>query len=373
MIALDESGKTLQQRHAAWWQRQESLLTVSKGASLDQLWLPLADGTLAQEDLDLLPGMLDLNRLAGEPQEPGPLETFQDLFKGRDPYGKVPWVEAILGAPVRVTVQSGGMRTPAPIHEWTDWENSPEHFNVDWFETLLRLTRLLVKRSGGKYAVSQPTLRGPSDLAEALLGPKLMSYAMYDHPQSLRLFLEEATGTFIKILHALLDIFEPIQDGYLSPYGIWAPGTIVRTQCDATAFLSARHYAEWYLPYDLEICRSVDYSFMHLHSVSLHTIDCMLEQEHPHAFEVTLEARPKGPSLKAMLPVFRRILQVKPLLLVGRLTLDEVKWLQDHLPAGGLAITARQEEWYLPQSWTPADTPTHILRKEPHTLDAFDC
>lgn len=345
MIVLNEAGKRLQQRHAAWWQRKESLLTISKGTSLDKLWLPLADGTLANEDLNLKPEILDLDRLAGQPQEPGPLETYQDQFLGRDPYGKVPWVEAILGAPVRVTVRSGGMRTPPVIHEWADWKNTPDHFNQEWFSSLLRLTCMLVERSGGKYAVTQPTLRGPSDLAEALLGPRLMSYAMYDNPDSLHRFLQEATGTFIKILHTLLGLFQPIQNGYLSPYGIWAPGTVVRTQCDATAFLSARHYAEWYLPYDLEICRSVDYSFMHVHSVSLHTIDPMLEQEHPHAFEVTLEARPKGPSLEAMLPVFKRILAVKPLLLVGRLTRDEVNWLQDQLPQGGLAITARQEEW----------------------------
>ena len=120
MITLDEAGKKLLQRHAAWWQRKESLLSVTRSPSLDRLWLPLADGSLAAEDLDLQPEMLDLDRLAGEPQEPGALETYQDLFRGRDPYGKVPWLEAILGAPVRVTVQSGGMRTPPTILELTD-------------------------------------------------------------------------------------------------------------------------------------------------------------------------------------------------------------------------------------------------------------
>ena len=351
MITLDENGKALQQRHADWWQRKTSLLTVFKGASLGGLWLPLADGSLAQEDLDLEPGMLDYDCLAGDPQPPGPLEMTQDLFRGRDPYGKVPWVEAILGAPVRATVQSGGMRAPAAVQDWSGWQRQPDHFNEAWFNALLKLTRMLVNRSGGTFAVTQPTMRGPSDLAEALLGPNLMSYSMYDHPQELQGFIDAATDTFIKILHALLEIIPPIAggtalpDGYLSPYGIWAPGTVVRTQCDASAFLSARHYSQWYLAYDLKICRSVDFSFMHVHSVSLHTIDAMLAQEHPHAFEVTLEARPKGPSLEQMLPIFRRILEVKPLLLVGKLSPDEVKWLQDKLPEGGLAITARQEEW----------------------------
>ena len=76
--------------------------------------------------------------------------------------------------------------------------------------------------------------------------------------------------------------------GYVNPFGIWAPGTVVRTQCDATAFLSAGHYAEWYLPYDERICEAVDYSIIHLHSCSLHTVDVLLEVERPHAIQVTL-------------------------------------------------------------------------------------
>ena len=80
MISLDESGKTLLKRHARWWQRKESLLSLVKGAPLGGLWLPLADGTLAQDDLDLKPDMLDLDRLAGEPQPEGPLETYRICF-----------------------------------------------------------------------------------------------------------------------------------------------------------------------------------------------------------------------------------------------------------------------------------------------------
>jgi hypothetical protein len=46
-----------------------------------------------------------------------------------------------------------------------------------------------------------------------------------------------------------------------------------------------------------------------------------------------------------MLPTFRKILGVKPLLLEGKLSPQEVRWLREELPAGGLAITARRSEW----------------------------
>jgi hypothetical protein len=344
-VTLDQDGLALLRRHADWWRRKASLFTTVQGAPLGDLWLPLADGTLATEDMDLQPEMLDIDRLAGPAQSSGLLQVHGDLFRTAEPYGRVPWVEAILGTPIRATIHGGSMRGRAFIRDWQEWEQQASHRDDAWFGLLKHLTELLTQRSSGRYAVVQPLMRGPSDLAEAVLGHQLMSFSIYDHPQSLQRFLEEVTGTFMAILRELLARIPPIRDGYVSPFGIWAPGTVVRTQCDATAFLSASHYAQWFLPYDVRICQSVDYSIIHLHSCSLHTVDALLAVERPHAIQVTLEARPRGPSLEDMLPTFRKILRLKPLLLEGQLTQGEVRWLQDQLPTDGLAITAQQAEW----------------------------
>ncbi len=75
------------------------------------------------------------------------------------------------------------------------------------------------------------------------MGPDLMCFSIYDHPDELCGFLEEVTDVFIEVLHALLARIPPVAGGYMSPFGIWAPGTVVRAQCDASAFLSAKHYA----------------------------------------------------------------------------------------------------------------------------------
>jgi hypothetical protein len=312
---------------------------------LGDLWLPLADGTLASEDLDLTPEMLDVDLLAGPPLEPGSLELYESRFRTVAPYARVPWVEAILGTPIRATIQGGSMRTQAFIEDWDEWARGTPHRHQAWFDLLLRLTELLAQRSGGRRAVAQTLMRGPSDLAEAVLGPERMALSLYDHPRALRRFLDEVTEAFIEILHAQLARIPPVHGGYVSPFGIWAPGTVVRTQCDATAFLSGAHYAEWFLPYDVRICETVDYSIIHLHSCSLHTVDALLAVERPHAIQVTLEAEPSGPPLEAMLPTFHKVLGAKPLLLEGKLSEDEVRWLQDELPADGLAITARQTNW----------------------------
>jgi hypothetical protein len=344
-ITLDDEGVALIEAHRRWWQREGTLLTRDHGAPLGDLWLPLADGTEATEDLDLTPDMVDVERLVGPPLEPGPLGITGDRFDTTTAFGRVPWVEAVLGGPIRATLQGGSMRTQAFIQDWESWQGVAAHRDAAWYDLLLHMTELLVARSGGRRAVVAPIMRGPSDLAEAVFGAEMMCYALYDQPDALRRFLDEATELFIEILHALLDRFAPVAGGYVSPFGIWAPGRVVRTQCDASAFLSARHYAEQFLPFDVRISESVDYAIIHLHSCSLHTVEALLEVERPQAIQITLETGTNVPSLRALAPVFRKILAAKPLLVEGPLTDEEVTWLLDTLPAEGLAITARQAAW----------------------------
>ena len=153
------------------------------------------------------------------------------------------------------------------------------------------------------------------------------------------------TDVFIEILQAQLVRIPRIKGGYINPFGIWSPGSVVRTQCDATAFLSAKHYADWFLPYDIKICEAVDYSIIHLHSCSLHTVEALLEVERPQAIQVIVESEASGPPLEAILPIFRQILGVKPLIVEGQFSEQQGQLLQDQLPPNGLSITTRQAGW----------------------------
>ena len=365
-ITLDRNGQALLKRHADWWQRKGILVTRVQGSPLEPLWLPLADGTLAQEDVDLTPEMLDLDRLtdgmlagvvmptgvvasnvgrSGAPQATGSLELNGDLFEVVAPYTRVPWVEAILGNPVRATIQGGSMRTSSFVHQWSDWEQRTVRRHEGWVNLLPRSTGLLAARSGGRRAVVQTLMRGPSDLAEAVLGPELMCLSLFEHQKELRSFLEETTDTFIVILFEQLRRIPQVAGGYVHPFGIWAPGTTVRTQCDASVLLSPRHYGRWFLPYDTRISEAVNTSIIHLHSCSLHVVDELLKIERPQAIQVIIETGPNVPSIPDLVPIFRRILGVKPLVADGPMTEDELHLLQDKLPHNGLCIIARQTAW----------------------------
>jgi hypothetical protein len=338
---VDDSGRALLARHVDFWHRKGMLYSEGPYAPLQRLWLPLADGTEATEDIDLSPAMLDLDRLAGEALEPGLLAFHGDQVATHAPYTPVPWVEAILGCGIRTAVVSGAMRSRAFIRDWDAWKDRTVRRRDDWLNALTQLTTLLAQRSSGRYAVAHTLMRGPSDLAEAILGPEFMCLSMYDHPQELMRFLEEVTEAFIDILRAQRACTPQVEGGYVNPFGVWAPGTVVRTQCDASAFLSPRQYKEWYLPYDERISAAVDYAIIHLHSGSLHTVDALLEVERPQAIEVAIDPEPSGPPVRALVPTLRKILTAKPLVIDGKMMRQEADMLRTELPPNGVLIAAR--------------------------------
>jgi len=341
-IAVSGTARDILARHRAWWARRSMLVARVPSAPLGDLWLPLADGTTATCDLDLTPDMLDIDRLAGEPLPPGPLRFHGDRICAESAYARIPWLEAILGCRIRATIQGGSMRAHGGVTSWQDWRGPGAWRASPWLHALLDLTERLVERSGGQYAVTHTLMRGPVDLAEAVLGPELLALSLYDHQRELRAFLDEVTEVFIGVLEEQLRRMSRVEGGYVNPFGVWAPGTVVRTQCDASAILSPRQYQEWFLPYDERICEAVDYSVIHLHSGSLHTIDALMEVERPQAIQVSLDPPPSGPPVEDLLPTFRRVLGGKSLIVDGYLTEEQVKSLLDALPHDGLYISARQ-------------------------------
>lgn len=335
----------LLKKHTDWWSRKGMLYAAVPHEPLGDLWLPLADGSVATNDVDVIPEILDLERLAGPVLQPGSLEFFGDAICTRAPYVRVPWVEAVLGCPIRATIMGGSMRSDHFVRTWSDWDTRVVRRDDEWLELLKRLTAMLAANSGGRYAVTHTLMRGPSDLAEAVLGPELMCLSMYDHPHSLRRFLDEVTETFLDVLEAQREQISMIEGGYVNPFGVWAPGWIVRTQCDATAFLSPAQYQQWFLPYDEQICGQVERSIIHLHSGSLHVVDVLLQVDRPHAIQISLDPPPSGPPVESIVPTFAKILAHKPLIVDGQMTEQEVDLLRRELPHDGLYISGRLDAW----------------------------
>ncbi len=352
----DEELKSLLKRHEAFWSRapvDRPLLNVSNRSrestfELTGLEITLADGTnLSKQDEPLTPDMLDPTLILDVQEFPDGTRArasdgtpiVDDLLLTRAPMGKMTWVEAIMGCPVIPELDTGSIYSEPWLENIEQAAEIPSVENNPWLSLLQDYTRALVDDSERSYQVVQCLQRGPIDLISALMGHTEMCYAIADQPAELRALNELCTETFITVAKAQEALIPKLEGGHCTPFGVWAPGTVVRTRCDVTSSVSAKMYEEVFFPYDVQICRQFDYSVVHLHSGYLHTVDVFLKDKYPTAVQVSLDTGSTPFTVHDLIPIFARILEVKPLFITGHMTTGELDELLERLPPRGLMVS----------------------------------
>jgi len=345
------AGTDLQQtieRHRAFWTRDAGpLLSVSRYEPLSAVDMLLGDGTPLKEDMYLTPELLDPKRMVDleesrhrlQPDRPGAVSG--DLLIIRPPLGKMCWVEAVMGCPVRVRAASGGIYSEPYLNGPEEAHRIPPSGENGWLDLLVDYTRALVENAKGRYYVTLPLMRGTIDLVAALLGYNSMALSIIDQPQELRKLTERCVQAFLEVAKALHAVIPQVAGGQVTPFNVWAPGSVIKTQCDASAAVSAKTYEEFFFPYEEEICRQFGYSMVHLHSGFLHTVDTFLKTEYPTAVQVSLDTGSTPFTPHSLLPVFRKVLERKPLFITGPCTQKELDEMLEALPLKGLCLNVR--------------------------------
>ena len=335
--------KEVLRRHDAFWEMEEveaPLMSVGRYNPLRRgARIPLSDGRCAQEGEYLTPEKIDPARFIDQRAAP-PSAVEGAFIRGLAPYGLC-WTEAILGCPTRIV--SGSVWSEPFLDDWQKVETlrfTPEN---RWFQKLLAFTRALVEWSAGCCPVTQPLMRGPIDMAAAALGDARTCLAFYDSPKEMDHLLQISADTFIEVARARLSLAPRFHGGYLSGYGIWTPGTVVRTQADNATMLSPQIYRDRVLPHDRRIMDHFDYPLIHLHSSAIHIADELLEVAHLRAIQVSLDL-PDDLSKKSLLPALERINRRKPLILTGPVTQEELDKLLERLSPRGLCLSVQLRE-----------------------------
>ncbi len=339
----------LLERHRAFWCRADvdkPLLKITKnnsvyGKQVAPMSFPLPDGTSMKDEVFYLePDMLDPKRFyrAYDKVSEQP-ETNGDLFHVEAPYLRVPWMEAIMGCLIRVSRQAHSMRTEHIFGE--DWHEHIDTVKLDeqWINKLIEFTDFLVADSKGNYLISNTLMRSPSDMVEAMIGGDNLCTGIYEHPDRIHELMGLCANLFADMAKAQLDNTPAFYGGYCNYFGIWAPGTSMRTQDDASALVSPKHYQEFMLPYQERIVSKFEYSTIHLHSGSLHTVDAVLDSNIT-AVQVSIDPQPYGPTVPELLPIFLKMQAKKPILIEGPMLQSEFDELLDILFPNGLYVWA---------------------------------
>jgi uroporphyrinogen-III decarboxylase len=259
-----------------------------------------------------------------------------DLCRSAMPLASVPWMEAILGCSVYSS--EANMKSREILDDPTALQ--PVDFNPHnpWIEKYLQFIKIYTKAFSRQYPVSQSVLRGPSDLACALLGAEKATMALALEPQAMHHLLEYITSQLEEFLRLQLKHLPQFHGGYvIGQYEIWAPKPAIRIQEDFSVLYSPQLYSEFLRPMDEQLAGISEYTLIHLHASSLFLIDQFLKVSTIRAFQITKD--PGGAALSDMIPGLIKIQNAgKPLIVKGQFDEADLNLMKHKLSLRGLCI-----------------------------------
>ena len=360
-------------RHTRFWRREPDsfLYSIYQHTPSLPVALPQSDGSTLHRAERLTPDMVNAERILDQfaawdltaPDADARLAGQYLAHPGRgdippstSPFGKIPWLEAMLGCPIKMTEgQIWAERYAGDPQEVIDRGLNFEH--NPWYQLYLEFLRLAPPRLGKHFIVSAATLiRGVSDLVAAIMGVQEACVGWIDQPAFMARLLRVCTDAVLTVWAGGYKTLAPFQDGYLDGWGVWGPAPAVATQADHSTLISARMYQRHILPYDLEVIRCCPLSIFHLHNCGLHVAPVLLEVEELSVIEVFLDPYPEGERKLWEVEMLQRIQQHKPLIIDANLpSVAEGEWLLSQLDRRGLLFDARLEPAM--SATLPADMP----------------
>jgi hypothetical protein len=354
-----ERFRALLDRHAAFWRRGENSflrVTTQYEPSLP-IGLPQADGSVVSSAAVVTPDMVVPVLLIDQAKRvdlwaPGGMNLLHSQYlayvgqgdapPSAYPFGKIPWLEAMLGCPITMTEG----------HIWSEpYAGDPREViargaaieRSPWFQLYLEFLHLLPARLGDRFLISANTLlRGACDLAAAILGVEGAAVGWLDDPPFMARVLRVCADANLKVVEAGYRVLPPAHGGYLATWDIWGPAPIVATQADHSSLLSAKVYEEQILPFDLEVARACPLCVFHLHNNGLHVAPALMERPEISAVEVVVDPYPTGKRKAWEVAMLQRIQQHKPLILnTVSPSYAECEWLLRQLDRRGLYFNAR--------------------------------
>ena len=119
--------------------------------------------------------------------------------------------------------------------------------------------------------------------------------------------------------------------------GLWGHGFGVIGSTMMIMMSPAAH-RRFVVPIHRALGRAFPYTIVHLHSAQLHTVSNLLDTEEIAAIEITPDF---GENMVPTLPIMAQILERKPLLVHGVMTVESAKEIMRALRARGLALIFR--------------------------------
>lgn len=247
----------------------------------------------------------------------------------------LPWVEAIVGCPIRH--RGGNVWAEAWLEGYEALAGAGWELHRDWLEVLVGFTHWLVELAAGRFPVALSLMRGPADLLAAIRGAQNSVYDLYDQPEGVEKAMQFLAGAWIEAAHAQQAVIPDFAGGYsFSVQNLWSRRQGGWFQDDAIAFWSPEFYQKYARTAETELSQAMEVTGCHLHSQSLFTIDALVDMPDLDVVEVNLDD--VGLTIPQMIPRFQQVLTKKRLYVWGAFTRNDLLVMKENLPTAGLAL-----------------------------------
>jgi len=149
----------------------------------------------------------------------------------------------------------------------------PDNFYWDF---TLRLGREQRRLGRGKFLLQFPDLIEGLDTLAAMRGNEELLMDLLERPEWVRECLEKITPLYFRYYDVLYDLIRDEVGG--SYFWVWAPGRLVKLQCDFSAMIGPDIFLEFMAPVLTEMTERTSYSFYHWDGPgALPHLDALLE------------------------------------------------------------------------------------------------
>ncbi len=268
-----------------------------------------------------------------------------DGFMPAAPFFGVPWMEAILGCPVRLYGTS--LYAEPILGSLADVGSVTFSACGPWFDRLLELTESIVTRFSAEYPMCTAQLRGPGDMMASLLGRDRLCLEFYDHPREVEAVAAKCAELWVEVAQAQLEVIPPYRGGHFNRLQIWTPSSTATLHIDFASLISRDMFERFFLPAEQRIAVHFDYPIYHTHASSLHVIDCLAAMENVAAIQVSAD---RSVSRSELLKTLRRVQEQKPII-VHRLKRTDLREFVEFLSPRGLCLCMVAETLDQAQEW----------------------
>lgn len=144
-------------------------------------------------------------------------------------------------------------------------EKATARFDLDpanfYWDFTLRLTQEQLRVGRGKFLLQFPDLIEGLDTLAAMRGAELLLDDLLTDPDWVHGCLRRITDRYFHCYDILYDLMRDEVGG--SYFWIWAPGRMVKLQCDCSAMIGPAMFADFMLPVLQEMTERVSYSMYH--------------------------------------------------------------------------------------------------------------